>query len=419
MKILVVSQYFWPENFRINDLVLGLMERGHVVTVLTGKPNYPTGKLFPGYRLIRGSAENYQGAEVRRVPLLPRGNGGAILLLLNYVSFAISATILGPFLCRGKYDAILVYEPSPITVGLPALWLKRLRGAPVFFWVLDLWPESLSATGAVRSPRILRWVEKLVRFIYKGSDRILVQSRAFFQPIQALGVDSARILYFPNSAEPLYRPLASSPTDRVEAGLPDGFVIMFAGNIGSAQDFPAILAAAERLREQRDIHWVILGDGRLAGWVHKEVKRRGLEETVHFMGSRPLEQMPRFFANADVMLVSLKQEPIFALTIPGKIQSYLACGRPIVGMLDGEGARVISEAQAGFACPAGDTSGLAARVLDLYRMDRVERDRLGTNGRAYYLGQFEREMLCSRLEQWMTTFSARCPSSQIQDTSGN
>lgn len=419
MKILVVSQYFWPENFRVNDLVLGLMERGHVVTVLTGKPNYPSGRLFPGYGLIRGTMETYHGAEVRRVPLLPRGNGGAIRLLLNYASFAISATILGPFLCRDKYDAIFVYEPSPITVGLPALWLKRLRAAPLFFWVLDLWPESLSAAGAVRSAWVLRWVERLVRFIYRGCDRILVQSRAFYQPIQTLGVNPARILYFPNSAEPLFWPLQSNPNDRALTGLPDGFVVMFAGNIGAAQDFPAVLTAAERLKERPDIHWVILGDGRLASWAREEVSRRGLGGTVHFIGSRPLEQMPAFFANADVMLASLKRDPLFALTIPGKVQSYLACGRPIVGMLDGEGARVINEAQAGSTCPAGDADGLAARVLDLYRMGRAERERLGANGRAYYLAHFERETLLDRLEDWMVALSVRREPGPMQSTSRN
>jgi glycosyltransferase involved in cell wall biosynthesis len=401
MKILLVSQYFWPENFRINDLVLGLIERGHRVTVLTGKPNYPSGRFFPGYGLVRGHAENYYGADVRRVPLLPRGSGGAVRLFLNYASFAVAATILGPFLCRDEYDAILVYEPSPITVGLPALWLKRLRGVPVFFWVQDLWPESLSATGAVRSAWVLRWAEKLVRFVYKGCDRILAQSRAFFQPIQALGVEPARILYFPNSAEPLYRPVKSSPANRAQAGVPNGFVVMFAGNVGAAQDFETIIQAAERLKSHADVHWVIVGDGRMRSWVEEQVRARALSSNFHLLGSHSIEAMPHFFAMADAMLVTLKKDPIFALTIPSKVQSYLACGRPIIAALDGEGAQVVREAGAGLTVPAEDAAALADVVLAMSRMDRAQREAMGSRGRSYFERNFQREMLLERLEGWL------------------
>jgi colanic acid biosynthesis glycosyl transferase WcaI len=401
MKILLVSQYFWPENFRINDLVIGLMERGHLVTVLTGRPNYPNGKIFPGYGLFRGFVESYRGALVRRVPLLPRGNGGPLRLFLNYASFAIAATLLGPFLCRDKYDAILVYEPSPITVGLPALWLKKLRGVPVFFWVQDLWPESLTATGAVRVAWILRWVEGLVRFIYKGCDRILAQSRAFTQPIQALGVKPAKILYFPNSAEPHYQPVKSNSVDRAQAGVPDGFVVMFAGNIGTAQDFKTIIQAAERIRSHAGIHWVIVGDGRMRPWVEQQVRARELSSNFHLLGSHSVEIMPRFFAMADAMLVTLKKDPIFALTIPSKVQSYLACGRPIIAAIDGEGARIVREAGAGLTVPSEDAEALADVVLAMSQMDRAEREAMGGFGRIYFERHFEREMLLDRLEGWL------------------
>ncbi len=400
MNILIITQYFWPESFRINDLVRGLMERGHEVTVLTGKPNYPGGAFFPGYGLLGRASEDYHGARVRRVPLVPRGRGGALPLALNYLSFACSATLLGPFLCRGRYDAILVYEPSPITVGLPALWLKRLRRAPILFWVQDLWPESLSATGAVRSPTVLAWVEKLVRLIYDGCDRILAQSRAFFAPIEALGVSRERILYYPNSAEALYRPLRATPDARVQAGLPSGFVVMFAGNIGAAQDFGTILAAAEQLKAQADIHWAIVGDGRMLPWVEEQVRTRGLRN-VHLLGRHHVESMPQFFAMADALLVTLKKEPIFALTIPSKVQSYLACGRPIVAALDGEGARVVEEAGAGLTAPAEDPQALADAVLALACLQPREREAMGARGRAYFEANFEREMLVDRLDGWL------------------
>jgi glycosyltransferase involved in cell wall biosynthesis len=399
MRILVVTQYFWPESFRINDVVQGLRALGHEVAVLTGKPNYPGGRFFNGYRFLGRGRESYDGVTVLRVPLLPRGGGTGLRLLLNYLSFALFASLLGPLRVRGPVDLILVYEPSPVTVGLPALILKALKRAPLMFWVQDLWPESLSATGAVRSQPILDLVARLVRLIYRCSDRILVQSRAFIDSVQALGARRERILYLPNSAETLYRPLP-----RTSMALPqiaEGFKVMFAGNIGAAQSFETIVAAAEQLRDQREIQWLVLGDGRLHGWVQEEIGRRDLTHCVHLLGRHPVESMPAWFAHADIMLVTLRKDPIFALTIPSKIQSYMACGRPILAALEGEGAHVVEEARAGLVVAPEDPSALASGVLKMYRMPRGERERMGEQGRAYFLREFERDMLLARLDGWM------------------
>lgn len=401
MRILIVTQYFWPESFRINDLALGLKERGHSVTVLTGQPNYPGGDFFPGYGGFQRSREDFHGVDVIRVPLVRRGRGRGVRLALNYLSFAVSASALGLLRCKGAFDLIFVYEPSPVTVGIPALALKKAKGAPLFFWVQDLWPESLTATGAVRSALILGLVEKLVRFIYAGCDKILVQSKAFFDPITKLGVPEGRIAYFPNSAEFLYQPVSVEDDAPELSRLPQGFRVMFAGNIGAAQDFETILGAAERLATHTDIHWVILGDGRLAPWVAEQVKHRGLSGNVHLLGQHPVDAMPRYFALADTMLVTLKRDPIFSVTIPAKVQSYLACAKPIVAGLDGEGARVIAESGAGFAAPAEDPAALAEAVLRAYRLSREERAEMGRRGRAYFAHHFEREMLLDRLEAWM------------------
>ena len=400
MNILVVTQYFWPEAFRVNDLVLGLQQLGHKVTVLTGKPNYPDGRLYAGYRVFGSGREDYQGVEVRRVPLIPRGRASGLRLAMNFFSFALSASMLGPFKCRARYDAILVYEPSPITVALPALVMKWFKRAPVLLWVQDLWPESLSATGAVHSRLILRFVEAMVRIIYRGTDLILVQSLAFTESIERMGVDRERIHYFPNSAEGIYRPVLRD--EAIEpAALPTGFRVMFAGNIGAAQSFDTILTAAERLRGHSDIHWLILGDGRIAAWVRSEIERRGLTHCVHMFGRHPVESMPRWFAMADVMLVTLKRDPIFALTIPSKVQAYMACAKPIVAALDGEGARVIEEAGAGLTAPADDADALAQAVLDMYRMTSAERAAMGTRAQRYFVTHFERRMLLERLDKWM------------------
>jgi len=401
MRILVVTQYFWPENFQINDLVLGFKQTGHDVQIMTGIPNYPTGRFFPGYGLLKPLKEKFAGMTVLRVPLIPRGKGQGWRLALNYISFVVSGSLLGPLLCRGPYDLIFVFEPSPITVGLPALLIKKLTGVPLMFWVQDLWPESLSATGAVRSKWILELVRHVARQIYSGCDRILIQSRAFVEPIVALGIDAKRLLYFPNSAEELYRPLVLEPEAPERSQVPSGFVVMFAGNIGAAQDFGTILTAAELLRKIPSIHWIIIGDGRMWQWVQEEVRKRHLHDTVHLLGRYPQEAMPRYFALADVLLVTLRRDPIFAFTIPSKLQSYLACGKPVIAALDGEGARIIEEAQAGFSAPAEAPAELAAAVSAMYHLTESGRLAMGKRARNYFERHFERSLLLTHLDGWM------------------
>lgn len=402
MHVLIVTQYFWPENFRINDVALGLKEKGHEVTVLTGQPNYPDGRFFPGYGFWSKMEEGYHGIRVLRVPLIPRGSGGAFRLLLNFCSFAISASVLGAWRCRASYDVILVFEPSPVTVGVPAIVLKKLSGAPIMFWVQDLWPESLSATGATESRWILSVVESLVRGIYRQCDKILVQSEAFRTSVERLGVKREKIAYFPNSAEPFYRPMSLEREAPERARLPQGFRVMFGGNIGKAQSFETILDAAELLKDRQDIHWIILGDGRMFSWVSDEVRKRGLDDTFHLLGRFPAEVMPRYFALADVLLVTLRKQPIFSLTIPSKVQSYLACGKPIVAALDGEGARVVREAGAGLTPTPEDAKALADAVLAMYQVPEDVRQAMGLKGRSYFETHFERGLLLERLDRWIS-----------------
>jgi colanic acid biosynthesis glycosyl transferase WcaI len=397
VKILIVSQYFWPENFRINDLTQELVKRGHSVTVLTGIPNYPAGSVFDAYRQNPEAFGHYGGARVLRVPMLARGHG-AVRLFLNYLSFVVGACLLGPWRLRGlQADVIFVFEPSPITVGLPAVLLGGIKHAPVVFWALDLWPETLAAIGVVRSPRLLGWIGHMVKFIYERCTLVLGQSRGFLGSIAKYCSDTQKIRYFPSWAEEVFdRPdLASAPEVPLREG---GFNILFAGNIGEAQDLPAVLAAAENLKQNASIRWLIVGDGRKLDWVREEVMRRGLHGSVLLLGRFPVERMPSFYAHADALLVSLKKDPVFSMTIPGKVQSYLMAGVPIVGMLDGEGAKVISEANAGLTSPAGDAEGLAAAVLAMAAMNADQRHQLGLNGRAFAQKEFGRGLLMDRLE---------------------
>jgi colanic acid biosynthesis glycosyl transferase WcaI len=405
VRLLIVTQYFWPENFRINDLVSGLAERGHEIVVLTGYPNYPDGAVFPAFRADPAAFRAYGTVRIERVPLVARGRGG-VQLMLNYASFAFSASTLGAWRLRGeRFDAIFAYEPSPITVGLPAAALRRLKRAPLAFWVLDLWPETLQAIGAVRSPALLRAVGSLVGFIYRRCDLILAQSRSFVPQIARYLPSAERVEYFPAWAEAALESAVAEPSTVVPAA-PKSFSVMFAGNIGDAQDFPAILAAAELLRERADIRWLIVGDGRAAEWVAAEVQRRGLGSCVLLLGRHPLEQMPQFYRHADALLVSLRDEPVFALTLPGKLQSYLAAGIPVLAMVNGEAADVVSRSGGGFTCPAGDAAGLAAAVVKLAALSPAERAEIGRRGKAFSAKEFDRATLIERLEGWLQKLTA-------------
>lgn len=402
LKVLVVSQYFWPEVFRVNEVVSELTARGHEVTVLTGRPNYPDGQVFADYQRDPAQFGRYAGAEVLRVPLRPRGKG-SLRLMLNYWSFVFWGCLLGPWLLRGrKFDAIFCFETSPITSALPAVLLRRLKRAPLLLWVLDLWPDTLSAVGMVRSERLLNAVGALVAFIYKRCDLILAQSRAFFAPIERWSRAPEKTRYFPQWAEAAFDgDFADVEVAPELAPHANAFKIMFAGNIGEAQDFPAILDAAECLRDRSDIHWLIVGAGRAAGWVRAEVLRRDLSKTVFMLGRHPLERMPSFFKGADALLVSLRAEPIFAMTIPGKVAAYLTAGRPVLAMLDGEGAAAVAEAKVGLCCPAGDSKAFANQAVTLAAKPASERILMGARGRAYCRQEFERASLITRLEQWL------------------
>jgi glycosyltransferase involved in cell wall biosynthesis len=397
VKILIVSQYFWPENFRINDLTQELVQRGHNVTLLTGIPNYPIGRVFEAYRRNPKAFQRYGGATVLRMPMLARGQG-SISLFLNYLSFVLGASLVGPWRLRGlQVDVIFVFVPSPVTVGLPAVLLGRIKRAPVVFWALDLWPETLAAIGIIRSPRVLGWVEYLVKFIYEGCTLVLGQSRSFFANIAKYCSDTHKIRYFPSWAEDIFSQtdLVPAPEVPVREGV---FNVLFAGNIGEAQDLSSVLNAAESLKHNTSIRWLIVGDGRKSDWLKEEVGRRDLQGSVLLLGRFPVKRMPSFYVHADALLVSLKKDPIFSITIPGKVQSYLMAGIPIVGMLDGEGAKVITEANAGLVCAAGDSGGLAAAILEMVTMSADQRHQLGLNGRAFAQKEFGRDLLMDRLE---------------------
>jgi colanic acid biosynthesis glycosyl transferase WcaI len=401
VRVLVVSQYFWPEEFRVNDLVAGLIERGHQVTVLTNPPNYPGGAIFPAWREDPKAFADFGGAAVVRVPVVARGSR-SLTLMLNYLSFVASACAFGPWKLRGqRFDAVFCFQTTPVTVALPALLLGRIKRAPVTMWVLDLWPESLAAVGAVRSPFVLQVVGELVRFIYRRLDRILLASQAFRDSVLRHGADPSRVEAFPNWVEPEFIAPAGAKPAPETAPFRGTFNIVFAGNIGEAQDMPVVLEAAERTRDLDGIRWLIVGDGRRAEATRAEIARRALGDRVIMLGRHPTARMPEFFAAADALLVSLKDDPIFHVTVPGKVQSYLASGKPVLAMLTGEGARVIEESGGGLTSPAGDAGALAESVRKMSAMTAEERAAAAVSGQNYCRAYYSRSDLLDRLEGWL------------------
>ncbi len=396
MKILIVSQYFWPESFRINDLVEDLVKRGNEVVVLTGKPNYPQGTFFEGYGYFTHTKDIYKGAEVFRVPLIPRGNGSGKRLALNYLSFVLSACVFVLF-HRKKYDVTFTFAISPITQAFPAILHKKLYKSKASIWMQDLWPESVTAAGKVSSGFLMKFLNKMVRYIYRNMDKVLVQSEAFIPSVQDKGVKQTQIGYMPNWAEDLYCEHNNVLLGKYQQLIPNGFKVMFAGNIGEAQDFESLIKAAEKTREISEIKWIIVGDGRKRTWAESEILRLDLQDTVFFLGRFSLVDMPNFFVHADAMLVSLKAEEIFSMTIPAKVQSYLAFGKPILGMLNGIGAKVIKDANCGYVSNAGDFVSLSDNVVRLYHEDNIIRNQKGLNGKQYYNQHFSKKIIIDNL----------------------
>lgn len=395
MRILIISQYFYPENFRINDLCFGLHENGHKITVLTGKPNYPNGKFYEGYNFFKNRFEKINGIDVYRANLFPRGSGSGFKLFINYMSFVIFG-FFKLFFIKRKFDKIFVYAPSPITVGYLGIFASFIFRAKPFLWVHDLWPESVKDAGGINNKFILGLVDLMTRSIYYFYDSILVQSPDFKKYLLAQGVNEKKIIYYPYYAESFYNVV--TPKNNIKQMFPDGLNILFAGNIGVAQSFDTIIESARIIRNKiKMFNFIVLGEGRDKKRVLKKITKYSLEKNFKFWGSYPPDQMSDFFASADALLVSLKDTDIFSMTIPGKLQSYLACGKPIIASLNGIGAKIVIDASCGFVSNSEDAEALANSIYEFNRLTVEDRSKLGDNARKYYEKEFERKALLKRL----------------------
>ena len=394
MKILLISQYFYPENFKGNDIAFHLAEKGYDVTVLTGKPNYSKDNFFEGYNFFNKNYEVIDGVKIYRSFLIPRGKSN-LQLVLNYISWIISSCIYAVYLgVFKKYDKVFVQQLSPVTVGLPGLIVSKLNKIPMYFWVLDLWPESLSGGGGVSNKKILSFFERLVKLFYKNSYKILISSLGFKQSIINKGDFEGKIIYFPNWAEDT---ISNGNLSYTIPQLPEGFKIVFAGNIGEAQDMETIMSAALLLKDT-DVKIILIGDGRKMSYVKEFIKNNNLTETVYLMGRYPLEAMSAFFNKADLLMVSLKDDKIFNLTLPAKVQAYMSSGKPILGMMNGDGFDTIKKANCGFCVPASNVELLAKEMIRASQMDKNLLNDMGNNGLLFYEKYFQKNVCMNNLE---------------------
>lgn len=396
MKYLFVTQYFYPEEFRGNDIAFDWAKRGNHVTVITAIPNYPKGVFFKGYGLFKKRKEIINGVHVIRIPVIPRGNGNSMVLMLNYFSFALFGSLYAIYMSyTRKFDAIFVQQLSPVTLALPAIVVKKVQKIPLFLWVLDLWPESLTSGGNIKNKSVLSFFERLVKYIYISSDKILISSKGFETSILEKGDFKKKLIHFPNWAEDSFKDTLSS--NELQISLPEGFIVMFAGNIGEAQDFESVMKAAKLLKNEKEIKFVILGDGRKKTWIEEYCKQNSLDNNVYCLGRFPLATMPSFFEKANVMLISLKDEPILNLTLPAKIQAYMTSCKPIIGMMNGDGAKTILQADCGLCVNAGDYFSLANSILKMSNMKKNDLERFALNGQNYAKQHFDKSILLNGL----------------------
>jgi colanic acid biosynthesis glycosyl transferase WcaI len=380
----------------MQELAQALTGRGHQVTVLTGFPNYPSGELYPRYRLRCWQREILSGIPVVRVPLYPDHSRSGLRRALNYLSFAVSAALLGPCILS-RPDVIFVYHP-PLTVGLPAWVLSRLWGTPFVYQIQDMWPETLSATGMLNNPYILDGIGWFAKWIYARAAAICVISPGFCVNLVEKGVPQDKIHVISNWVDTItYRPESPDLALAEKLSLTDKFNVMFAGNIGEAQGLDVLLAAAERLCDLPAVQFVVVGDGVALPELRRIVESKRLKN-IRFLGRYPVSSMSALYALANVLLVHLRDDPLFRMTIPHKIFAYLASGKPILAAVTGDAAVVVQDAGAGLVCVPQNPDALAATVRQFYALPQAKRDEMGKRGLNAVHTKYDREFLIDEIE---------------------
>jgi len=405
LKILIISQYFWPETFRINDMALGLKEKGHEVTVLTGIPNYPEGKFYKGYSFFGKKKEVWNGITIYRSQQFPRGQLNSLMLILNYFSFSIFASLKVLKLSK-KADRILVFQVSPIFQIIPALVAKWRFRIPLLIQVMDLWPETLASTRQGKSPLLIKLMGWVSDYLYGKADILLLPFKSSKPILEKRGMMANQLTYLPNSTDSYYMPVIPDPKfDYLFTG---EIHFLLAGNLGESQGIELIIEAAHHLNKKfPQVRWILVGDGRSKQHLQNIIFEKQLENIILLPGRFPSTDIPALIARADATLLSLIREPIFSITVPNRLQSYLACGKPILASIDGEAADIISQANAGLVSPAGDLHHFISIVETFIQSSSEEKERWGSNARTFFLLHYEREKILKQLNALLSDVKGR------------
>lgn len=390
--ILVISQYFYPESFRINDMAQEWVRRGYRVTVLTGIPNYPMGKFFEGYGYTKKRRETWNGVEIIRIPLIPRGRG-AVGMAANYASFLVSGFFWN-LVSRISADLVFTFEVSPMTQALIGCWYGKKHKVPHFLYVQDLWPENVETILGIHSPIVITPIQKMVDYIYRHTDKILTTSPSFVEVIcgRSVPVPREKVHYWPQYAEDFQRPMEKRAVPEIPED--DSFKIAFAGNIGTAQGLEILPRTAELLADTK-VRFVIVGDGRYQKELEQEIVRRKVQNRFVLIPRQPAERIPELLAACDAAFVSFRKAPLWQKTIPAKLQTYLACGMPVVAAAEGETERIIREAECGVCCEIGNAEALCSAVVTMLS---APLEQMAKNSRSYFERSFDKRMRMDEMD---------------------
>lgn len=392
--ILVISQYFYPEQFRINDICTEWVKRGYKVTVVTGIPNYPQGEFYDGYDLKHKRTEEWNGIKIIRIPLVPRGKN-AIGMIANYMSFVASGYIWKCF-TKIKADYVFTFEVSPMTQALLGVWYSKKYKVPNYLYVQDLWPENVEIVTGIHSPIVLKPIGKMVDYIYKNCDEIFATSPSFVKEICKRGVAEEKVHYWPQYAEDFYKPMERKSIPEIPEE--DVFKIIFTGNIGYAQGLDILPKTAELLKKEgAKVKFYIVGDGRYKEEFENEINDRDVADMFQLIGRQPAERIPELLAACDAAFLSFMNNPLFEKTIPAKLQSYMACGMPIIASASGETKRIIEEAECGGCCEIGDVEELKNNI---FQSINKHLNQMKENSRDYYMKRFQKQVLLDQFEQY-------------------
>tara|TARA_B100000963_G_C22639593_1_gene679680 strand:+ start:4817 stop:6025 length:1209 start_codon:yes stop_codon:yes gene_type:complete len=381
-RILIYTNHYFPEQFKINEIVDWLSSSKFHIRVITCIPNYSGGKFYKGYGLKSFESHDNKNVVINRLPLIPRGNGNYFRRIFNYTSFFTSTFLFTIYLMlfKKKYDFIFVHHTSPILIAISPIIYKIFFKNKMFLWDLDLWPDTLKNLEIIKSGVLINLLESFVKYIYSFYDKILIGSHGFKEIVKERF--NKEIIYFPNWAEIQIE--KNLITKQINLNIPKGyFTILYTGNIGLAQGFKNVLKLINGLKNQK-IHWIFIGEGTSRQAFIKEINKLGLSSLCSFVNQVPVSEIPNYCSIADAMFLSIKNTPLFSKTVPAKLQSYLAIGKPIIGLLAGEGADIIKKSKSGITCENNDISMFVNKIAKFIRLNNSELNEMGKNGHDFY-----------------------------------